>query len=121
METNNFVPQSPIAIPYLPRLSIPEAEAQSLMSTYHDGSTVSGSPSGSSSSQSLSDGGRHGHPRPHVEGEIGAQRNLAPLRSLQRRHPYSRDPIDDKALRMLEASLARSIPIQAAAAATTAT
>ncbi|KAF5380229.1 hypothetical protein D9757_008226 [Collybiopsis confluens] len=34
-------------------------------------------------------------------GEIGRQRDLAPLHSLKRHHPYRRDPEDDKTLRLL--------------------
>ncbi|KAJ7354643.1 hypothetical protein DFH08DRAFT_855613 [Mycena albidolilacea] len=34
-------------------------------------------------------------------GEIGPCRDLAPLSSLARSHPYRRDPMDDKALRLL--------------------
>lgn len=35
-------------------------------------------------------------------GEIGPQRDLAPLHSLKRKHPYRRDPEDDKTLRLLD-------------------
>ncbi|KAH7924215.1 hypothetical protein BV22DRAFT_972841, partial [Leucogyrophana mollusca] len=42
------------------------------------------------------------HHAPNDSSGIGPCRvDLAPLYSLQRSHPYRRDPVDDKALRML--------------------
>lgn len=43
-------------------------------------------------------------------GEIGPHRDLAPLHALKRKHPYRRDPEDDKFLRLLETRPVPSAP-----------
>ncbi|KAK0213140.1 hypothetical protein DFS33DRAFT_1377599 [Desarmillaria ectypa] len=63
---------------------------------YDPGADSDGTPS-SSSMSSVDDSRR---------GDIGPSRALAPLHTLKRRHPYRRDPADDKALRLLDPSLA---------------
>ncbi|KAK0505084.1 hypothetical protein EDD18DRAFT_324447 [Armillaria luteobubalina] len=64
---------------------------------YDPGADSDGTPS-SSSMSSVDDSRR---------GDIGPNRPaLAPLHTLKRRHPYRRDPADDKALRLLDPSLA---------------
>ncbi|KAK0225594.1 hypothetical protein IW262DRAFT_1268061 [Armillaria fumosa] len=64
---------------------------------YDPGADSDGTPS--SSSMSSVDESRRG--------DIGPNRPaLAPLHTLKRRHPYRRDPADDKALRLLDPSLA---------------
>ncbi|KAG7446548.1 uncharacterized protein BT62DRAFT_931983 [Guyanagaster necrorhizus] len=77
---------------------IPLSSSSSLLihDQYDPGADSDGTPS--SSSMSSVDESRRG--------DIGPSRALAPLHTLKRRHPYRRDPADDKALRLLDPSLA---------------